>query len=321
MINTFLPYKEIISNMSKDELRNNFIKALTDTKDINATFYLWDNIGVFDALGLSGYISKMKECQQNPKWHSEGSIVKNISTGKEEKFNPNNKEHFDDKLYVTIQNGNVWDHTMLVLNDIMKQEHDWIDLTIALFHDIGKPEAAEKNGYAHTGDTWKSLKMHELYSRDIAFNWMENMGFKKDKIDVVTWTVEHHMQAHQLNSMTSKYKVWKILRNQYFDRLFKLTKSDDAGSINKSPDEFVNITEFIERDSIKELINTPMPKEIVSFSAIKKDATYIDTKVLKDAEESAYMYQIDKSCTDYIKLKEVALNYIKNTILDKNTKL
>ena len=50
--------------------------------------------------------------------------------------------------------GDVWDHTALVINNL-RPGHDWVDVMIALFHDAGKKRALDKN-------EGKNMAGHEL---------------------------------------------------------------------------------------------------------------------------------------------------------------
>ena len=41
--------------------------------------------------------------------------------------------------------GDVWEHTKLVIQNVVAEEHDWIDVLAALLHDVGKKNALERN--------------------------------------------------------------------------------------------------------------------------------------------------------------------------------
>ena len=62
--------------------------------------------------------------------------------------------------------GDVWDHTALVINNL-RPGHDWVDVMIALFHDAGKKRALDKNeGTAVSPQVLGYIFQHGLYHQD-----------------------------------------------------------------------------------------------------------------------------------------------------------
>ena len=69
--------------------------------------------------------------------------------------------------------GDVWEHTKLVIQNVVAEEHDWIDVLAALLHDVGKKNALERND-------GKNMHGHEIDGANIAFGWLAKMGFNRE---------------------------------------------------------------------------------------------------------------------------------------------
>jgi putative nucleotidyltransferase with HDIG domain len=166
-----------------------------DFFDIEKFVYNWDYIESVPEFAI------LKECEQNPKWHSEG---------------------------------NAWNHTKLVcqaaLDYCANYEYDKtyeydnkILLTAALFHDIGKGTTT-----IFKKDNWHAYG-HELASEKIARRllWEEDINFREIICSLVRW----HMEPLRI-AESSKYmqKIFNLKLNVDFELLLKLKRFDVLGS-------------------------------------------------------------------------------------------
>lgn len=122
--------------------------------------------------------------------------------------------------------GDVWDHTALVINKL-REGHDWVDVMIALFHDAGKKRALDKN-------EGKNMAGHELYSLDVLNEWIRNeVGGVIPNIVPLHWVIENHMNALVLGQMKSRFRIMQIVTNQWFPRLHTLADADCKATIGE----------------------------------------------------------------------------------------
>ena len=90
--------------------------------------------------------------------------------------------------------GDVWEHTKLVIQNMVMQEHDWIDVLAALLHDVGKKEALTRN-------SGKNMHVHEIYSEQIASEWLTDMEFDTQIRETILWLIRNHTLALELKVM------------------------------------------------------------------------------------------------------------------------
>lgn len=123
--------------------------------------------------------------------------------------------------------GDVWDHTALVINNL-RTGHDWLDVMIALFHDAGKKRALDKND-------GKNMAGHELLSLDVFNEWLgHEVGGIIPNIVPLHWVIENHMNALNLGQMKSRFKVMRIVTHQWFPRLHTLADADSKSTIGEN---------------------------------------------------------------------------------------
>ena len=176
-----------------------------DFFDLEKFEYKWDYIETIPEFAI------LKTCEQNPKWHSEGSA---------------------------------WNHTKLVcqaaldycadyMYDVECEYDSKILLTAALFHDIGKGVTTEfKKGNWHAYG-------HELASEKITRRllWDEDINFREIVCSLVRW----HMEPLRI-AESSKYmeKIFKLKLNINFELLLKLKRFDVLGSkpLDKTQTEY-----------------------------------------------------------------------------------
>lgn len=154
--------------------------------------------------------------------------------------------------------GDVWEHTKLVVQGITQQEHDWIDILAALLHDVGKKDALARNV--------KNMHGHELDSERIAATWLAETSIEKDTRKTILWLVRNHMKALDLRVMRSKYDIWKLVKHPLFRRLEKLASADLHGTLNENGIPLENFHDILMRPIVSECIENEMPLPLVERS-------------------------------------------------------
>lgn len=115
--------------------------------------------------------------------------------------------------------GDVWKHTELAIHTVVHMDHDWLDVLIALLHDIGKKSALEYN-------EGRNMIGHDAVGAKMAADWMKTNGFDNDEIDIVEYVIKMHMRVKKINEMKSEYDVMDMVTNPYFGRLKILAYAD-----------------------------------------------------------------------------------------------
>lgn len=135
------------------------------------------------------------------------------------------------KLY--HQEGDVWNHTMMVLDAAAgyrhKTEHPYFFMMTALVHDLGKiVSTAEKNGIHHAYG-------HETAGLPIAETFLKRISNEKKLIRYVLNMTELHMKPNSLAGAGSSIKA----TNKMFDKaaspldLIYIALADDKGRITE----------------------------------------------------------------------------------------
>lgn len=250
------------------------------------------NLNTSDQLDkIKEVVKSMKGCFQNPIWHSEGSTI------------------VDGQV---VKCGNVFDHTLLVMEEMQKQDHDWLDMFAAFVHDIGKPECLKVNG-CKEGECWPKSSDHDILGVPLAKKLCKDLGIKNDDIKIICWLVEKHMTAHKLLDIKSKYKIWKITSDSRFDRLVKLSRCDSLGCHKLKEDLWLSIDESLKDERIKEILGKPLPDRILTGKDLISKG-FSPSIIFKLALEKAHEIQIDKGITD----KEELFKRVKTYFFDKN---
>ena len=164
--------------------------------------------------------AKLKECEQNPKWHKEG---------------------------------NAWNHTKMVCAEAAKVARDeyfdegdrLVFLASALFHDIGKGVTTKigKDGNWHSyGHEFEGEKITRLLL------WNEDIWEREHICSLVRYHMEIEFVAERENFLTRLVSISKAVRN--LDMLIKLKECDLRGSIQYDDD--LKGIELLKMEDIRE---------------------------------------------------------------------
>ena len=164
---------------------------------------------------------KLKDCQQNPKWHSEGTA-------------------WDHTQACVSAAYTLLDNEYKALTDIDKR----VLLTSVLFHDIGKGETTE-----FTKGNWHSYG-HEIIGERVARRilWEEEFGLRERVCAMVRWHMEVLRVAESKDYVT---KLLKMSCNFFFDwrSAIFVKKCDSLGS---TPDDnSVSVADQAKLDFLK----------------------------------------------------------------------
>lgn len=252
--------EKLFADISKERQLKELIGIFGGKRFDRDIISLMGRFGILYHIGLDNLLEDMGKCEQSAKWHREG---------------------------------NVFEHTMLVIEAMKAQEHDWIDMLAALLHDVGKPEAGRQNGMKNGVPI---VHGHDVIGAPIAYDFCKSLGMRNEDCEIVRWLVENHMLAHRISETSSKYKVWKLVSHKWFDRLLKLSNADSKGSIHAVPDETPDLCEFIKEPWVAALVGKEMPKPIVTgIDLICREIK--PNKNFSKALEVAYKMQIDNNAS------------------------
>lgn len=250
---------------------SNFMKENDQTFDFLRYFHLTDIIG------LEVILLDMKATAQTPKWHSEGSV---------------------------------YNHTILVMKEMAKQEHDWLDMLAACLHDIGKPIEAKKRIKKNPEDTWFRVVNHDVSgAQAVKVYCRDGLGMSKKDCALIEKLVAVHMKMHELGKL-KKFNAWSLTSDPDFDRMVKLCRADANGCIKTQVDEFLTIDDSLELPEIKELIGKPMPAPIITGNDLI-EAGIKPCPNFSRALDIAYRCQVNNNQTNKKYLLKIAKDGIK----------
>lgn len=194
--------------------------------------------------------------------------------------------------------GDVWEHTKLVVRNVVAGEHDWIDVLAALLHDVGKKNALERND-------GKNMQGHEIDSENIAFRWLVKMGFEREIREQVLWLIRNHMLALELKEMKSKTKIWRLVKEPLFKRLVRLARADCLGTLDVGGRPKDDFDEILKRPIVAECIAEEMPTPIVKAEDFAMQKW--DESKMERALELCYRMQINGSVSSCESLIRAAI--------------
>lgn len=148
-------------------------------------------------------VEQLKSTEQNPRYHAEG---------------------------------NVYVHTQMVLNEVVKLYSNDYDMQVAaVFHDLGKIDTTfiktKKDGttrISSDGHEFTSLKYLDLY-----LDLFEDLVADKSRIYAI---VKYHMKAHlyREGKIKKPSKINAFESNKYFEDIMKFSECDEKGRILQS---------------------------------------------------------------------------------------
>lgn len=178
---------------------------------------------LMDKLSILKYIlpeiSEMKNFFHTVNHHPEGAKVKNIKTGKFEKYDPKNKEHKTPEKFEIFE-GSVFDHVMAALS-VQKEKNNPLLNFCVLFHDTGKVKT-----YVPKGEK-KTYHGHDKASIEINQDICNRLKMSNLEKDTIIFASENHMKFHKLLEMKSS-KIAYLITSKKFDYLFKTAYCDDS---------------------------------------------------------------------------------------------
>lgn len=143
--------------------------------------------------------------------------------------------------------GDLWDHTMLVLN-FLPHEPSFTLAFAALLHDAGKPSTmAIQNGRA-------TFHNHEHAGRRIADRLCRLLKLSNVERERVAWLVEYHQYLGEATRLREA-KLKRILAMPGIDELLALHKADAMASFGECPQ--VEYCEYYLREQPAGPINPP----------------------------------------------------------------
>jgi len=207
-----------INDVSKERIKDELDKMLTLNKPSMAIRIL-HNVGILKY--ILPEVDDLWGCEQSKKWHSEGDV---------------------------------FIHTMIVLDETRKMTDNIPTLWAALLHDIGKPSTSVKKE-----DGGISCHGHDKVGFEMSINVMNRLKTSKENA-MVSSIVEDHMRVGSVKDM-KKSTVRRLVAQPNFDNLMVLFKADCLGSIpidKKIDDEKLDGVKFLEKfisnpDNIKVL--------------------------------------------------------------------
>jgi poly(A) polymerase len=143
--------------------------------------------------------------------------------------------------------GDLWDHTMLVLR-LLPRDTSFPLAFAALLHDVGKPPTRDVQHGRFT------FHYHEQVGARIADRLCRDLRLSNDERERITWLVEHHQYLGDVNRMREA-KLKRILAKPGIRELLALHRADALASFGEAPQ--VDYCEYYLRAQPEGPINPP----------------------------------------------------------------
>lgn len=267
--------EEAFSEVSVERMCSELIKTFGGKNFSMVLFDDMDRLGIFSAIHLTEMLEDMKTAEQNPKWHSEG---------------------------------NVYNHTRLVVNAAIKQAADIEDETDrfvlimgALLHDCGKPASGRKNGI-NPKNGYPRTKDHAEVGAPIAYKFLRALKLDCATAHRIEGLVANHMKMHELGMMTRKFAIMSTVNLPDFDLLVKLCMADTEGCLKTSDDdEEMDIDKALKLPKVLEFLGKPKPTPVVTGDDLIA-LGYKPSEKFRKALQVAFEDQVNNDKTDKAKL-------------------
>ena len=256
-----------INDISMERIKSELDKMLLVRKPSHA-FNLLKEVGLLEH--ILPEVDVLEDCEQSPKWHSEG---------------------------------NVFIHSMMVLDAMRNKTNNLEALWAALLHDIGKPATKVVNGDNISNNG------HDKIGAKIAESILIKFRSSTKEKKMIVSLVNDHMKSGSVKKM-KKSTLRKLIAQDNFNNLLLLFESDNESSI---PDDIerenkkMEGVEFI-KDFIFEFENEiELPKPFVNG----KDLIDIGIKpgpMFRDILSNLFNMQLEGSINNRDKALEILNN-------------
>ena len=220
------------------------------------------NLGLFEHIGLAE-VKKLIGLEQESKYHPEGDV---------------------------------FTHTLMLLDELEKAGADEVTLLAGLFHDIGKPDTTtvdEKGIHSYA---------HSKVGNDITRKIMKEMRFPNGMINDVCQIVLYHMAfAQSGRTMKSIRRLYNVFE-QDVSRLVMLSHAD----INAASENFEHYQKYIEMlDEIKK--EPPPMKPLISGYNVMGILEIVQGPLVGKVLKEVYEMQLE----DKIKNSNEAIEFVR----------
>ena len=277
-----------------------------------------------EIIGMRPYIDGLMGVKQSFCWHAEGAIIRTKDGTIRQVTCEDDLKDFAELRY----NGYADFHTILtiekmfeVLNEFgVEDTHKRFVMMVAAFcHDFGKVKAYKVNAHKHNvfevngikvDETLPSLKDHDIYGKDDAYNFCKSLGMTNKESALVATLTERHMRGHRLFETKDKYKVFSFVKYKHFDDLLLLIRADERACVKTIEDEWIPIDKVLEQPLVKEVMAMEKPKQIVNGKFLIDNFGMKPSPIFKKIIDKAYRFQINHNIpNDDI---EKMIKYVKN---------
>ena len=334
-----LPYKDeveiirlilsiCIENFFKDVSKERILKEVKGifggkffmTEHDNTLCYM-KSFGLLKVMGIQDIVDEMSRTKQNPKWHAEGAmaivrvdgVTTEIPGDCASRLFENKVQHPEEDFEIIefTECGDVLTHTINVMKEMSKLDHDWIDMMGCFFHDVGKAVSSRRGEKKNPEDAWCKTKDHPITGAPLAEELCKNMKMSNDEIAVIKDLVLRHMDMHHLGAFKSKYSILKLTTNPNWERLVKLAGCDDKGCCKTAlDDEEMPIEEILKLSKVAECIGAEMPQRILNGDYLVQKG-YKPNPTFEKALEVAHKVQVDQGITDVDRLYRMVKSIVK----------
>lgn len=137
--------------------------------------------------------------------------------------------------------GNVFKHSMMVLDATRKSTNNLNALWAALLHDIGKFHCSKVEE-----DGTISAHGHESIGAEMAERIMKQFKSSSDHTDMVVAIVRDHMKIKAADKM-KKFKLRRFMAMEHFEDLLLVSSADSLSSIPADSNDLVGRLDWLER--------------------------------------------------------------------------
>lgn len=196
--------------------------------------------------------------------------------------------------------GDVWEHTLLVVDAMSTMSKDLDLLYAALLHDIGKPSVINKYTFATPG--------HEDIGAIIAFDFITNLSNNKKLSINVQNLVKYHMRPLMLFGNKSSNTAWKKLYNLIdLQKLGILSYADCMGKYDeKRATDIYNYCISKHNQFFQTYKDNKIPKLVTGKLLLSLG--YKEGKLMGEIIDKCYKLQLNSTITDPLELLKIIEN-------------